>query len=182
MASYPPGVRVAQVVGLTGSAWLAGNIAALSVNAIPALLKSHHEDNTPLNIILRQYRNLYDNGHAQNPPIAVLTASAFGYLAYAVHNGVSVSALTTRESAILYVASAVLTVGIVPWTVVAMTGTNKALLARADSGAVVEKEDEKREVLGGLERWVVLNGVRSLFPLVGGVVGVVAGMGWPVLA
>ncbi|PLB54699.1 DUF1772-domain-containing protein [Aspergillus steynii IBT 23096] len=181
MSSYPPGVRVAQVVGLTGSAWLAGNITALSVNVIPALLKSHHQDGTPLLTTLRHYRNLYDNGHAQNPPIAALTASAFGYLAYAVHNGTSVSALSTRESALLYVASAVLTIGIVPWTIVAMTGTNRKLLGRAEAGVTIEKGDE-REVLEGLERWAVLNAVRGVFPLLGGVVGVVAGMGWPVLA
>lgn len=92
----------------------------------------------------------------------------------------SVSALTTRESAVLYASSAVLTLGIVPWTVVAMAGVNRGLLSRAEAG-VVEKE-ESEEVLRGLERWVVLNGLRSVFPLVGGVVGVVAGMGWPVLA
>lgn len=152
------------------------------MNVVPGLIKSHHEDGTPLITTLRHYRNMYENGKAQNPPIAALTASAFAYLAYAVHNGVSVSALTTRESAVLYAASAVLTLGIVPWTLVAMAGTNKALLDRAEAGVVVEKEDEKQEVLKGLEKWIVLNGVRSLFPLVGAVVGVVAGMGWPVLA
>ena len=66
--------------------------------------------------------------------------------------------------------AAAATLGIVPYTVVVMTGTLDRLveLARqAERGDLGVKETREAEKLLGW--WVVLNGIRSLFPLLGAV-------------
>jgi hypothetical protein len=73
----------------------------------------------------------------------------------------------------MYGMAAVLTVGIVPWTILAMSGTNERLIAVAE-GKGKEDEGEVGVLLG---RWTALNGVRSLFPLLGSVVAVMAVLG-----
>ncbi|GAQ12293.1 hypothetical protein ALT_9614 [Aspergillus lentulus] len=62
------GFRVAQAIGFTGAAWLSGNIAALSMNAVPSLLRSQKETNLPLTATAKQWREMYGAGKAQNPP------------------------------------------------------------------------------------------------------------------
>jgi hypothetical protein len=66
--------------------------------------------------------------------------------------------------------AAVATLGIVPYTVVVMTRTLERLvqLARqAEKGELGVKDMYEAEKLLGW--WVVLNGIRSLFPLLGAV-------------
>ncbi|KAL5333729.1 hypothetical protein BJX70DRAFT_380150 [Aspergillus crustosus] len=173
MAQYPPGIRAAQAIGLTGAAWLAGNIAGYSLVSIPSLLKSHADHQAPLPLIVKQWRDMYEVGKFQNPPIAVITAAAFSYLAWSVDKRVGVAALAPRNAVALYSVAAALTVGIVPWTLAAMKGTNGRLLEKAGSVWIVD-EERSEEVKGLLGRWTVLNAIRGLFPLVGAVVGVYA--------
>ncbi|OJI97964.1 hypothetical protein ASPVEDRAFT_24878 [Aspergillus versicolor CBS 583.65] len=178
MAQYPPGIRVAQAVGLTGAAYLAGNIASFTLASVPALQTAHTRYQAPLTLIVKQWRDMYEAGHAQNPPIAILAASSFAFLAWSVHRDVAVGALAPRNASTLYALAAALTVGIVPWTFATMMGTNRLLLERAGNAAWApsgEKgEEEEREVTGALARWRTLNGVRALLPLLGVVAGVCA--------
>jgi hypothetical protein len=60
-----------------------------------------------------------------------------------------------------------LTIGIVPFTIIAMTATNNALMQVA-SGATALGEDATRSLL---LKWKGLNMVRSMLPLAGAVVG-----------
>ncbi|GFF56829.1 hypothetical protein IFM58399_10408 [Aspergillus lentulus] len=62
------GFRVAQAIGFIGAAWLSGNIAALSMNAVPSLLRSQKETNLPLTATAKQWREMYEAGKAQNRP------------------------------------------------------------------------------------------------------------------
>ncbi|KAL4786581.1 hypothetical protein BJX76DRAFT_354946 [Aspergillus varians] len=173
MAQYPPSIRAAQAIGLTGAAYLAGNIASYSLVSVPALQTAHSDYKAPLTLIVKQWRALYDRGHAQNPPIAVVAASAFAYLAWSVHKSVAVAALAPRNAVALYSAAAALTVGIVPWTFATMIKTNEVLQRRAGEDWIPDEEssEEVEECLG---RWRVLNGIRGVFPLVGALVGVLA--------
>ncbi|KAL4885448.1 hypothetical protein BJY04DRAFT_134518 [Aspergillus karnatakaensis] len=173
MAQYPPSIRAAQVVGLTGAAWLAGNIGGYSFITIPSLLKSHTEHSASLPLIVKQWRDMYEAGKAQNPPIAILTATAFGYLAWSVHKSIAIGALAPKNAVALYSAAAALTVGIVPWTLAVMVPTNKKLIGRAES-VWVEDEGSVTEVKGLIGKWTVLNTLRGVFPLLGAVVGVLA--------
>ena len=120
---------------------------------------------------------MYNTGKAQNPPIALLTASAFSYLAWTAHSGTSAAldVLSPKNATWLYAAAAVVTVGIVPWTLAAMRGVNAALAGVAEGvGADVGGEKRSDEVSELLGKWKVLNGVRGVFPLVGAVLGFLA--------
>lgn len=71
----------------------------------------------------------------------------------------------------LYGLAALLCVGIAPFTVGVMKGTNDRLIELSEGA---EQKVEEGEVRGLLEKWGRLNGVRSLLPVLGGVAGVVA--------
>ncbi|KAL3472458.1 hypothetical protein BJX99DRAFT_262246 [Aspergillus californicus] len=172
-AQFPPAIRVAQAVGLTGAAWLAGDISAYSFYAIPSLVKSHRDYQAPVTLIVKQWRDMYNVGKIKNPPIAALTAAAFAYLAWAVPNSTAGEVLAPENAAVLYSIAAVLTVSIVPWTIGVMTKTNRKLLDLAE-GIWVPSEKTSEEVEGLLGKWIGFNLVRALFPLAGAVVGFVA--------
>ncbi|KAL2827373.1 hypothetical protein BDW59DRAFT_57000 [Aspergillus cavernicola] len=169
-AQFPAGIRAAQAVGLTGAAWLAGNIFGYSFVSIPSLLNSHREYQAPIALILKQWRDMYNAGHRQNPPIAAISAAAFGYLAWAVPHSTAGEVLAPTNAAALYSTAAALTAAMVPWTFVAMMQTNRLLLDRA-AATWVPTEKSSEDVEGLLGKWSVLNMVRGVFPLVGAVVG-----------
>ncbi|CEJ59424.1 hypothetical protein PMG11_08049 [Penicillium brasilianum] len=170
MASYPLGFRLAQAIGISGAAWLSGNIAALSMNVTPALLRSHREDNVHPATIAKQWRNMFENGKTQNPPIAAAVAASFFYLAWSVRSGAPLFKHTAYSRSGLFSAAAVLTLGIVPYTIVAMKRTNDTLLEKAKS--VSEISDTETSTL--IEKWTTLNAVRGYFPLAAAVIGMVA--------
>lgn len=139
--------------------------------AVPGLRASLSQSDSSAAIIVKQWHAMFETGKAQNPPIAVLTASAFLYLAWASRPRSQFRSLFRRPgSASLYLSAALLTIGIVPWTVVTMTKTNNSLIAIAEAA----KTPVVTEVSELLKRWTSLNGVRSCFPLLGGVLGLFA--------
>ncbi|PWY85954.1 hypothetical protein BO70DRAFT_378649 [Aspergillus heteromorphus CBS 117.55] len=188
MSAFPTSFRIAQAVGLTSAAWLSGTIFSLSYITIPVLLQSHHDHAIPLQPITKQWRTLYETGKRRVPPLALLTASTFLYLAWRVRHNTPVEALASKHSMAVYVGSALLTLGIVPWTAVVMGGTNGELMAwaerggdgvREEKGKGVEKDDKEEEeerVRGLLARWGWLNAGRAVWPLLGGVVSLMGGL------
>ncbi|KAL4803068.1 hypothetical protein BDV18DRAFT_49314 [Aspergillus unguis] len=171
---FPTGIRTAQAIGLTGAAYLAGNIAAYSFASIPALQTAQAVYSAPASLLAKQWRDMYNAGKTQNPPIAALSAAAFAYLAYAIHSGKGAAAthavLAPKYAVELYAAAAALTAGIVPWTLAVMRGTNKALQGVADE----EGKSDDGEVKELLKRWSVLNAIRGALPLLGAVAGFLA--------
>lgn len=91
------------------------------------------------------------------------------YLAWQFRQGSSLYRKTVYSRSGLCLAAAAFTVGIVPYTLIRMSGTNNALLQRAQS-----TEASSQEVSNLTERWSRLNFVRSLLPLAGAACGVVA--------
>lgn len=91
-----------------------------------------------------------------------------------------------KNGTVLYGLAAILTLGIAPFTIVFMAPTNGRLLAKAEKAREKGKGKEKEKVVGGeandreimelLRKWTVLNGVRSLLPLLGATVAVVAAL------
>ncbi|KAF3406331.1 Noranthrone monooxygenase [Talaromyces pinophilus] len=166
--------RIAQAVGFTGAAWLSGNIAALSANAVPVIVTSAQENNLSPKVTCKLWRNMYEAGKTQNPPIAIATASAFAYVAWSVRRNPTLFVSAAYGGFGMYTAAAVLTLSIVPYTLAAMRNTNDALLKLADS-----KEDllaSRAEVEALLDRWTTLNWIRSLLPLAGGLAGIAAAL------
>ncbi|KAI9042947.1 DUF1772 domain-containing protein [Aspergillus affinis] len=150
-----------------------GNIAALSLIAMPALGEVRSENAVPQGVILKLWHKMYEAGKAQNPPIAAAAASAFFYLAWSGREGGHLFRHARFNLAGLYSTAAILTLGIVPYTIVTMRSTNNTLIGLAQSSKPLTNTEEtkSRNLLG---RWVVLNGIRSLLPLAGALFGITA--------
>ncbi|KAG9665993.1 DUF1772-domain-containing protein, partial [Aureobasidium melanogenum] len=155
------GIRVAQVVGLTASAYLAGALGGFSVVAGPALLKA------PAPLLAKQWLTVYDNGKVMAPPLSVLCSAIFGYLAYREP--------TATSSFTLYTAAAIVVPCVIPYTVFFMGGVNSKLQEKASSltdasltDTAVESGVAQGETVHQLvDKWLTLNLVRSLLPLFG---------------
>ncbi|OBT77753.1 hypothetical protein VF21_03831 [Pseudogymnoascus sp. 05NY08] len=147
-ALTPNSTRLLQTIGLTTTAFLAGTSASFSLYAVPRILES------PTPILLKQFKHMYAAGHDSLPAGTVVAATSLLYLAYD-----SRAAGTTAWRG--YVTAAVLAVGIVPYTLAVMMGTNNVLLGKA------EEEDEKVEAQTALvkqlvDKWAVMNLGRSV--------------------
>ncbi|KAG9737537.1 DUF1772-domain-containing protein, partial [Aureobasidium melanogenum] len=160
---------IAKVVGLTSAAWLSGNISALSVISIPAVVNIKQDSSLSNAHAVRLWQQNYQRGASQNPPIALGAAASLGFLAWSLRNLRTPTSIGLRPSA-LFAAAVVSTMAILPFTIVFMRATNNKLLALAakakkDEMSVTETED----VEGLLERWAALNRLRGVLPMVGAV-------------
>lgn len=115
---------------------------------------------------------MFENGKTQNPPIAAAVAASFLYLAWSVRAGSPLFKQTAYSRVGLFSVAAVLTLGIVPYTMLTMTSTNNALLERAKSAPEVSDTETARLI----EKWTTLNALRGYLPLAGAAVGIVASL------
>ncbi|KAJ9648949.1 hypothetical protein H2199_000862 [Coniosporium tulheliwenetii] len=173
----PATVRIAQVVGVTTASFLAGTIATYSYAFVPAVSLA------PAPLLAQQWQKAYGIGASTAPPMALVAAVSFSYLASeamktpAAFSGSA--SLDPTSVAYLYTAAAVLVPAIVPYTLLGMKAVNGALHAKADklrtsSFDKPSTASEDREVKELVGRWKVLNAVRALLAGVGAVAGVVA--------
>ncbi|KAL2168780.1 hypothetical protein VTG60DRAFT_6819 [Thermothelomyces hinnuleus] len=176
--------RLAQATALLLGTLSAGANLTLSAFLVPRLLES------PTPLMLRQWVRTYRRGASTVPFAAGLAAAAYAYLYYlGTRGGVSASALLRARA---YLAAGALTIGIVPYTLAVMAGTNSELkrmeravgeAASADAAAdaaeevpageevvVVEEESAKRLV----DWWGVLNLGRGVMLLAGSICGLAA--------
>jgi hypothetical protein len=138
-------LRIAQTLGITTSAILSGYVASVSMALVPRLLES------PTPLLLRQWKSAYHSGKTYAPPFAALSSACYFYLYYkSKHNG--------------YLTAGALTIGIVPYTLLVLMGTNKKLLAKAEEAKTLGWKDELVEVgLGNetahklVDNWGILN-------------------------
>lgn len=145
------------------------------MNVLPALLRSREEINLPLTVIAKQWREIYETGKRQNPPVALFTAAAFIYLAVSSRSPSPLFRTAPFSRAGLYASAAILTLSIVPFTLIAMKNTNNALVRVSQfNGEGSAMPDAKVEVL--LRDWVALNRARSWFPLVASLAGIAAAL------
>jgi hypothetical protein len=181
----PPNAHTTNLTVAVPISLFAGNIALFSMNVVPSLLRSRTEADLPLTTLVTQWREIYETGKRQNPPIAGLTAASFVYLAVLSSRKSSSSPplLLFRRGppysrAGLYASAALLTLSIVPFTLIAMSSTNNALIDVCESqkqrgtgaGAAVVATGARVEEL--LQDWVALNRVRSLLPLLASLTGI----------
>jgi hypothetical protein len=153
------------------------------MNVIPSLLRSRIETNLPMATLAKQWREIYETGKRQNPPIAALTAASFVYLAVFSSRNKSSPLLVFRGApyscAGFYASAALLTVSIVPFTMVAMSSTNDALIDVCEAqnqGAPAGAAATDPEIEALLRDWVSLNRVRSLLPLIASLTGIAAAL------
>lgn len=89
------------------------------------------------------------------PKMAVVTALSYCYAAYSTRG---------NSASKNYLASASFVVSIIPFTILFMSSTNRALLAAAE-GVSSPSSSQVSELIG---KWGYLNLTRSLLPLTGG--------------
>ncbi|KIW01149.1 uncharacterized protein PV09_07435 [Verruconis gallopava] len=157
--------RIAQIFGCASAAWLSGYIGSMTMPGMSAVSKA------PPNVAPKQWRTIFDIGFTTAPKIAGLSASAFAYAAYSLSVQQKPASSSTLTSIYFLSAAAISTLMIAPWTILTMLPTNEKLdakLAVAESG-LAAKEDS--ELDGLLTKWARLNGIRSVFPLVGAFCG-----------
>lgn len=146
---------------------------------MPVFFRSRREcgekDNIPQTKLARQWESFYGHGHAQNPPIAAVTACAYAYLGWAVGSRSELfSRLAGTNTGLFYRLAGFLTVGIVPWTLGFMMPTNYKLMEIAQGLEGKEVSDDEFDEV--LRHWQVTNAIRGLFPLAGGLLGLLTAL------
>jgi hypothetical protein len=154
-------IKLAQAVGITGSALLSGNSFSASFLSIPPLLKLPPSTSTPI------FSYVYHQGALAVIPVSIISAIANGYLAYASH---------TPESTRLYATAAASVLATLPWTALVMMKGITRLNGLAESKVEQEKAD-RSEVEGLLNGWKLQNYVRSVLFLTGAIFSAMATLG-----
>lgn len=121
-------------------------------------------------MIAKQWQRIYKLGRAQNPPIAVAVTVSFGYLAWCARPGSSLFRQTPLSRTALFSTAALMTVGIIPFTIIFMTSTLDALVKKASATS----ESSEEETLDLLRTWTTLNQLRGFLPLAAVCCGMVA--------
>lgn len=171
--------RALQTIGLTSAAILAGQNFTLTFYAIPAVLLA------PTDLAVTQYARIFNLGKKLGPALALTSFLSFTYLAFDSHLHFSNTGLVWSPLKSVwkgYLTAGALAVSIVPYTFVAMMGTNKKLLEEAERVRCKEsleaKGGENKQVGMAaatakqlLDQWGTLNLVRGVLPLAGAVIG-----------
>lgn len=123
------------------------------------------DTNTDAKHMLKQFARLYHYGHMLMPALCVSTTATYA--------GLAISAWRQRESAWKsYGIAAATTVFMIPFTLIFIDGTNRALFGlerQTDIGP-----EKLGQVQALLRRWGQLHFIRSWFPLFGAVIGLKA--------
>ncbi|KZT50136.1 DUF1772-domain-containing protein [Calocera cornea HHB12733] len=160
--------KVITVLAVSGSAYLAGFTASISILTVPVLYVPS------ASIATKQWARLYGLGAQLGPPMGMSSLALFAYLAWA-H---SASSLTPRGLA--FALAGAFSAANMPWTLLTMLPTNNALMAIAKEPAATTAEVEKdpdakkrreEEVKTLLGRWRWLNAARSVGPTIGALLG-----------
>jgi hypothetical protein len=117
--------------------------------------------------LLRHWARLYHYGHIYMPTVCVATCGLYGYTVLSKR-------ASNRKQWLIYAAAGATTITMVPFTWLMMAPTNNTLfrleaLASAPASAV-----DLITVQEIVVRWAWLHVVRSMFPLVGAILGLVA--------
>ncbi|KAJ5435074.1 hypothetical protein N7491_005669 [Penicillium cf. griseofulvum] len=151
-----------QIVAISSSFWLSGEIFTYSWGAVPAVLVASP---TSPHLAAKQWAAFYHKGHSLGPLFAALGAGSFIWLALKSHSS-------------LYWGAAVLDISIVPWTLLFMLQTNHRIFEFANMKDSSQNPTRDGSQLASLlNKWASLNTVRSFFPLAGGILGLLAALG-----
>lgn len=144
-----------------------GSILSLSYASVPCFLLA------PSPILVRQWHRAYEDGKIINPSISALSALSYAFLSYRIYGTLN------HPKAEMYALSALFTLAIVPYTVLAMQSTNKKLQKKVEEMKGLDISEKATEI--GLAKgesakelldwWATLNFGRGLFPLVGSILG-----------
>lgn len=151
MESFVP---VFKASGLTSSLVVAGINLGASHLTVPLLYQQSVATSTTF------FKDFYIRGALTLVPLAILSGSASGLVAYLV-----------PAQRTIWTAAAVATLSQIPWTVLGMMATNNRLNDIAATSAQQEKAS-KEEVVELLKRWRWMNIFRGFLALTGGLLAV----------
>ncbi|KAI1267865.1 hypothetical protein F5Y18DRAFT_424164 [Xylariaceae sp. FL1019] len=151
-------VNMGAVAPLAGL-FLAGAMMNIAILDVPVLL----EANMRSSAVLVHWAKLYEHGARLYPFLSVTVG--FLYLCGIVQGG------NSKGSRILLFTAAATTLSMIPWTLIQMTPTNNTLMQARDAvDRSMEMPWEEAESL--IVHWQRLHFWRSLFPLVGSIIGI----------
>ncbi|KAI3318559.1 hypothetical protein HD806DRAFT_549174 [Xylariaceae sp. AK1471] len=141
---------------------LSGAMISLSTIVIPVLLDTNPDSAH----LIRQWVRLYHYGHIILPAACIGTCGLYGWIALSKRMSVK------RHQWLRYVAAAVATFTMVPFTWILMTSTNNTLFqldstTTGISTSEIEPDFARKLVV----KWAWLHITRSLFPLIGAYLG-----------
>ncbi|KLU88057.1 hypothetical protein MAPG_07044 [Magnaporthiopsis poae ATCC 64411] len=146
---------------ITGAAFVTGCQISLSYVSLASILGPKDLDEKRA---LGQFRSVFDRGFHLCP----LPAIASGLCCFANAALVTMGRRSDGSTATRLIASGLLMIGLVPYTLIFILPTEEWLLKReknANSGLRSDTEEKKTWVL--LRRWGQLNYIRAIFPLAG---------------
>ena len=132
-----------------------------AIVSISALTIGVLQETVPPSRLPASWKVLFNRGKTRGPAVALFAGLNYVYVAY--------SSFQSGGGWMGFAVAGLLTLAIVPWTVLVMSGVNGKLMDAAD--AVPRQNLEAKEVQWLMGRWSLLNAVRGLLPLIGGVVG-----------
>jgi hypothetical protein len=134
-------------------------MTGLAVIMVPVLLDKSYQ---PAHL-LEQWVCLFNYGHRILPAISITVLCLYGYIGYDKY--------LTGGAWIAYGTSGILTVGIIPFTLIVMQSTNDLLFQQEEeirwNPKVTTLEDARKLIA----KWSSMHFVRSMFPLAGAVLG-----------
>lgn len=133
---------------------------SLSTIVVPVLL----DTDTKSIQLARQWAHLYHYGGLYMPAMSVAATSL--YVSVALRKCVS-----ARKQRLLYTTAGMATITIVPFTLLMMVPINSALLRLEVLASAAASVPDLSVVQELVVRWAWLHAVRSAFPLVGAVLG-----------
>ncbi|GAQ12286.1 hypothetical protein ALT_9607 [Aspergillus lentulus] len=146
--------------GITSSLFVSGVIFAFSAGGVNT---SKLATKTSPVLAARQWLNVFHRCHKIGTPMVVFSAGCFAWLKYETNNNI-------------YLAAAASCMGIVPYTILLLSGPEKILFPAANMKEKTTSTPAPHDIERALGRWEVVNMVRILFPLVGGVMVLVSKM------
>ncbi|KAK3669698.1 hypothetical protein LTR78_010450 [Recurvomyces mirabilis] len=145
-------LRIAQVLGLTTSAFLAGKTFAVSFGTVPALLHA------PVPLLAKQIDDVFQADLIINPVLVALGTGVFGYFAYRDPNRGS-------PAHILYTTSSILLASVFPYSLLFLHPITEKLTRKAHSlscasltDTAIESGVAKEETTHALvDKWATVN-------------------------
>ncbi|KAL4876811.1 hypothetical protein BJY04DRAFT_199292 [Aspergillus karnatakaensis] len=159
------GVEAAAVIA---GSFLSGAIMSVYMLTIPALFESTSNPGQ----LVKHWTRIYLNGHYKGPVICLSTTALYGLA--------TVSKYAAGENWKVFATAGALTTGMIPFTVALIVPTNNTLFrlegqAKKDTGGSAGASGVTwAEAEGLVRKWNRLNAIRSLFPLSGAVLGLMA--------
>ncbi|KAK4463103.1 hypothetical protein QBC42DRAFT_325097 [Cladorrhinum samala] len=126
MSHQSPDLRVLKASTLLLSGLASGLSLSLSVFLTPRLLEA------PVPVMLKQWKSAFISGRASMPLLSAAAAAGYFYLAAKSRAGAAAASSSSMivNSFRLFVAAGAMTLGIVPYTLGVMMGTNNKLIER----------------------------------------------------